>query len=1541
MMIFVQREGTTGSLSFAGDQARVLDSNGHVVIDWMSGGSLNGIPQGDGYTLEVKQGSVVTSDTLAVGAVVFVMGQSNIQRWFDGSTAVAGTPHTYEMSSGGAISSVDGAASRVFAGGYAAEVGVPVLLVNAAVGGTALTQAADKGNGYWLDTGSGSLYATALSLLAKVGGSVEFVLWAQGETDGSVDVPTSVYASALTTFMNRVLNDFDPRSILIQELGPHANYDDDYDDVRVAQHQVASAMADVDIGALATDLNTMPDGIHLTGASRALAADRMLVSALGELGIDISRARQTGQDNASSGDTLSGTDARDELVGLAGNDTLNGGGGADVALGGNGNDTVRGGDGRDILRGDAGDDIVDGGDDDDIISGGSGNDALTGGTGNDEIWADAGDDTLTGGAGNDLIDAGAGYDVAQFGGAFAGYSVIVSGGSITVRDLDPSDGDEGTDTLQGVELLQFSDRTFDPLGPGLPPLFGENSDFADFATIANGAYAPLSLYSALGGDDEVYLPFDLAAAQAAGYDSAAVFDAGAGDDIVIGGSLGDHIKGGEGDDILNGGGGSDRLEGGKGNDTYYVDVTSSSGLGDLVVEKTNEGVDTVISSVTFTLKSNVDNLTLTGSADTNGTGNDIDNAIYGNTGANKLSGKAGSDEIHGGAGADTITGGAGNDFIDGGTGLDIAIFAGKISDYSIAVDDGVAIVTDLRASVPDGVDEVHNVETLKFSDGTVAVAVPPPEGALFSVGADEIDFAAVAAGTYTEGTQYFGYAGNDHVVLPANAAAAAAAGYNLAAAFDAGDGDDYVLGSAVADLVKGGAGNDILDGGAGVDRLEGGTGDDIYYVDSASDLIVEKAGEGSDTAFSSVSLTLKSNVENLTLTGTAALTATGNDLGNVIFGNDGVNKIRGNAGNDWIYGDEGDDNITGGVGDDHIDGGGGKDTAVFSGKLADYSITTVGGVTTVTDLLASDGDDGTDVLQGVEILKFSDKSYTVPLSGGANALFTVDADAVDFNSVTAGSYLAGSQYAALGGDDHVTLAASLAAAAAAGYDPTIAFDAGDGNDTVTGGGFADLIKGGAGNDILDGGLGGDRMDGNTGDDIYYVDDAGDIVAEKLDEGLDNVVSSISHTLKSHVENLTLTGAAALTGTGNDLDNVIDGNTGANKIIANAGNDSVHAGDGDDTITGGAGNDHIDGGIGQDIAVFAGTSSDYSVSTVDGVTTVTDLLVADGDDGTDTLQGVEVMKFADKSVVVLPPVVVSALFSADADAVDFNNVAAGSYLAGSQYAGLGGDDHVALASTLEAAAAAGYDTAIAFDAGDGNDAVTGGALADLIKGGTGNDILDGGPGADRMDGNTGDDTYYVDDAGDIVAEKLDEGTDSVVSSISHTLKSNVENLALAGTGIIDGTGNDLANTIMGNDAANTLSGRDGIDMLLGGGGADQLDGGLGADILTGGDGNDRFIFRSAAEIGGVAGQASDLITDFERGSDKIDLSRLDALPSTPTNDAFVFVGTAALTAAGQLHYVQDVTANVTYIEGMVSSTEGPDFRLIMAGLYGFTTTDIVV
>jgi len=139
-------------------------------------------------------------------------------------------------------------------------------------------------------------------------------------------------------------------------------------------------------------------------------------------------------------------------------------------------------------------------------------------------------------------------------------------------------------------------------------------------------------------------------------------------------------------------------------------------------------------------------------------------------------------------------------------------------------------------------------------------------------------------------------------------------------------GDDtanMLHGDVGNNVLTGNGGNDTLDGGAGADTLVGGMGNDLYIVDNASDVIYESNGGGIDTVSTSVSFDLHANgstvfgaVENLTLTGTAAINGTGNDLGNVLTGNAAANTILGNGGNDTIDGGGGNDDLTGGSGSD-------------------------------------------------------------------------------------------------------------------------------------------------------------------------------------------------------------------------------------------------------------------------------------------------------------------------------------------------------------------------------------------------------------------------------------------------------------------------------------------------------------------------------------------------------------------------------------------------------------------------------------------------
>jgi len=119
----------------------------------------------------------------------------------------------------------------------------------------------------------------------------------------------------------------------------------------------------------------------------------------------------------------------------------------------------------------------------------------------------------------------------------------------------------------------------------------------------------------------------------------------------------------------------------------------------------------------------------------------------------------------------------------------------------------------------------------------------------------------------------------------------------------------------------------------------------------------------------------------------------------------------------------------------------------------------------------------------------------------------------------------------------------------------------------------------------------------------------------------------------------------------------------------------------------------------------------------------------------------------------------------------------------------------------------------------------------------------------MIGGSGDDTFFVGSTGDVVTEEEDEGVDTIVSGVTYTLGSNIENLQLSGYGdvFLDGTGNELNNVMAGDRGDNTLSGLAGNDSLAGGEGNDTMDGGEGNDTMAGGAGNDFYIVDSLNDV----------------------------------------------------------------------------------------------
>jgi Ca2+-binding RTX toxin-like protein len=187
-------------------------------------------------------------------------------------------------------------------------------------------------------------------------------------------------------------------------------------------------------------------------------------------------------------------------------------------------------------------------------------------------------------------------------------------------------------------------------------------------------------------------------------------------------------------------------------------------------------------------------------------------------------------------------------------------------------------------------------------------------------------------------------------------------------------------------------------------------------------------------------------------------------------------------------------------------------------------------------------------------------------------------------------------------------------------------------------------------------------------------------------------------------------------------------------------------------------------------------------------------------------------------------------------------------------------------------------------------VIGGQAGDRITGNSAANRLDGHRGADTLTGGDGSDTYSVDSPGDVVIETnatATGGTDTVIATVTRTLGNHQENLTLAGTAAINGTGNGLNNRMTGNGAANRLSGGSGNDTLIGG---------LGSDTLTGGSGADRFKFVKRSE-------GTDRLTDFASGEDKIQVvsANFGLAEGTLPASRFVRAGTALTSTAAVFLY----------------------------------------
>ncbi|WP_062207316.1 type I secretion C-terminal target domain-containing protein [Aureimonas sp. AU12] len=613
--------------------------------------------------------------------------------------------------------------------------------------------------------------------------------------------------------------------------------------------------------------------------------------------------------------------------------------------------TIEGTDGDDRLAGTGKDDILWGRDGNDRLSGGIGADTLEGGNGNDQLDGELGADWMAGGSGNDA------------------YVVDDIDDRISETAADGSDTG-GMDTVRASVSYALADNVERLILTGSNAIDGFGNAGVNELTGNDGA-------NKLYGE--------------------------AGNDTLRGMGGNDQLFGGSGNDLLDGGTGADRMEGGAGDDVYSVD-----NAGDAVIETLADGSDAggndrVTASVDFVLGAGIENLTLMGAASI-GTGNGLDNRIMGNANANILSGEAGDDMLSGGDGRDLLFGGAGNDRLDGGTGADVMTGGAGNDTYTV---DNIADIA-IETSAADGVDTVMSSVSYRL-------------------------------GTYVENLTLSGTAAIDGT---GNALVNRLIGNVAANVLDGGAGDDSISGDAGNDTLLGGDGNDKLDGGTGSDRMEGGNGNDIYYVDGVGDTVVESsAGGGTDTVQSSVSFVLGAFVENLTLTGTAALNGTGNALANVIGGTTGANilsglegddTLRGLAGNDTLIGGtgidrleggEGNDRLSGGAGADQLTGGAGQDIFLFDSPLAGAGLDRITDYNAADDTIALDHTVFT-ALQGSIGFQLSASQFTI------GTVATTADQHVIYNAKTGGLFYDADGAGGAAAQQIATLSSNLALTAA-------------------------------------------------------------------------------------------------------------------------------------------------------------------------------------------------------------------------------------------------------------------------------------------------------------------------------------------------------------------------------------------------------------------------------------------------------------------------------------------------------------------------------
>ncbi|HET9427466.1 MAG TPA: calcium-binding protein, partial [Allosphingosinicella sp.] len=966
------------------------------------------------------------------------------------------------------------------------------------------------------------------------------------------------------------------------------------------------------------------------------------------------------------------------------------------------------------------------------------------------------------------------------------------------------------------------------------------------------------------------------------------------------GSRGDNLYGFGGNDSFQLSAAAAVIDGGEGHDALYLNASGGWLTPDTNGDGFAEGMAAPTAGFTVNLAAGTigdgygNNGIITGFEAIYGShltdtliGNFADNSLYGGDGDDTLVGLGGNDVLDGGVGHDFVEGSAGNDIVRGGDGDDYL--------YGNAGDDLL--------------DGGNGFDRVGYAAGaTSGVTV-------------DLNLQGVAQDT---GSQGF-----DTLVGIENVSGTI---FNDVLTGDAGDnwlwggsdgtgvtGDDIISAGAGNDLVDVGNGNHVLDGGDGIDSLGlDGNGTDITEAGVTVSLALQGAAQDTEQGM-------------MTLTGFENLSGslyddhlTGDDGDNVLAGYAGADTLVGGKGNDTILGDglitpdthgigrsgpittlndvganaddtleggEGDDTLIGGGGNDHLDGGtGNADTALF-----DLPAAGAGSLSIV---------DGTGEQAGMKLVVVTD----------GEASTTLATIAITDGVVT----VTGTDAAAALGTDTLTNIDRLVFKAVDGASVELNIGTGVVADGLVAG--ATVFMDADGDGMLDEGeaFTTTAADGSFS---FLSPGSGPIVAiggVNTDTGLPNLVTLTAPEGSSVVNPITTLINAVIAG--GDASSPEE----AAQIVASAFG--------------------IDGSIdllNLDLVTAAAEGNQAALDAQKIAVQIVAIMVTASDAGdsesadlalanlaslaTETAEG-DTLDLADTAVLAealdgaVPPESIETITEGLSDTLEQIENA---------------DSLDELSDVQAQALTTGNDL---------DNLIVGGAQEDELFGLGGNDILVGGAGADVLNGGAGIDTAnYATAPFDVrkqqgVIINLTSGQNKGSDADGDRLI-DIENVR----------GSQFADTLVGNSGANqlwgelgddSLSGNAGDDTIDGGGGNDQIRGGSGLDSLIGGEGSDLFLFGSADEISiKVGGQwLSDVILDFDAGGesasssvDRIDLSGLDAISKSKSDDAFSFIGDGAFTGvAGQLHALATGTdeqgRTIYLIEGDMNGDSIADFQL---------------